>query len=226
MSRAGVALAAFALASALAAQVPPRPDDLRFPPRVVTIPDPAGMRHALRNGIPVFVAEDHSLPLVQVSLAVAAGDFQDPPDRIGLAGLTGALMRRGGAGAWDADAFDARADLLAADLDSLGAGTRSGASLDCGSRVLAEALPLFAAMVRTPRFDAARFERALGNLRESLGRREDDPLAVLDREWSWLLLGPDHFASRQVKPEQLAAMTRDDLVAFHRRNWRPSRMVL
>jgi len=219
------AAAALAIAARVSAQVP-RPEDLRFPPRVVTIPDPAGMRHALKNGIPVFVAEDHSLPLVQVHLAAAAGDFQDPPDRIGLAGLTGALLRRGGAGQWDADAFDARADLLAADLDSIGASTRSGVSLDCGSRVLAEALPLFAAMVRAPRFDAARFERARANLRESLARREDDPLDVLDREWGFLLLGPDHFTTRQVKPAQLDAMTREDLVVFHRESWRPSRMVI
>jgi len=208
------------------AQVPPRPEDLRFPPRRTTIPDPAAVRHALRNGIPVFVVEDHTLPLVQVSLAVAAGDFQDPPGRIGLAGLTGALLRRGGAGPWDPDAFDARADLLAADLDSLGASTRSGASLDCGSRVLQEALPLFAAMVRQPRFAAERWELLRGNLRESLGRREDDALDVLDREWGWLLLGPDHFTTRPVRPPDLAAITREDLVAFHRRAWRPSRMVL
>ncbi|HEV8238649.1 MAG TPA: pitrilysin family protein [Thermoanaerobaculia bacterium] len=220
------ALVTLVFASGVAAQVPERPQDLRFPPRVVTIPDAAGVRHALKNGIPVFVAEDHSLPLVQIHLAVAAGDFQDPPDRVGLAGLTGAMLRRGGAGAWNADAFDARADLLGAELDSIGANTRSGVSLDCSSRVLADALPLFAAMVRAPRFDATRFERARANLRESLARREDDPLDVLDREWGFLLLGPDHFTTREVQPASLAAMTRDDLVAFHRENWRPSRMVI
>jgi zinc protease len=225
-AKAAVVLAALALAAGVAAQVPSRPELLRFPPRSVSIPDPAGMRHALRNGIPVFVAEDHSLPLVQVHLALAAGDFQDPPDRIGLAGVTGALLRRGGAGAWPPDAFDARADLLAAELDSLGASTRSGVSLDCGSRVLGEALPLFAAIVRAPRFDQARWELLRSNLRESLLRREDDPIDVLDREWGFLMLGPDHFATRQVNAEQLAAMTREDLIAFHRRNWRPSRMVL
>lgn len=224
--RAAVTTLALALASALGPQVPERPQDLRFPPRVVTVPDPARMRYALKNGIPVFVAEDHSLPLVQVHLAVSTGDIDDPLDRIGLAGLAGALLRRGGAGKWDADALDARADLLGADLDSIGASTRSGVSLDCGSRVLADALPFFAAMVRAPRFEAARFERARANLRESLGRREDDPLDVLDREWGFLLLGPEHFTTRQVRPSQLDAMTREDLVAFHRRNWQPSRMVI
>ena len=226
VTKAAGAVAALAVAAAVAAQVPSRPEQLRFPPRTVSIPDPAGMRHTLRNGMPVFVAEDHSLPLAQVHLAVAAGDFQDPADRIGLAGLTGALLRRGGAGAWAPNAFDARADLLAAELESLGAGTRSGVSLDCGSRVLGEALPLFAAMVRAPRFDEARWELLRANLRESLLRREDDPIDVLDREWGFLMLGPDHFATRQVKAEQLAAMTREDLVASHRRNWRPSGMVL
>ncbi len=208
------------------AQVPPRPGDLRFAPRTFALPDAERMRHTLKNGMPVYVDEDHSLPLVQIHLAVDAGDFLDAPERIGLAGLAGALLRRGGAGSWDADTFDARADALAADIDSLGGTTRSGASLDCGSRVLAEALPLFAAMVRAPRFDAARLAQLAGNLRESFGRREDDPLDVLDREWGWLLFGGDHVGVREMRPAHLGAVSRDDLVAFHRAHWRPGRMVI
>jgi zinc protease len=226
-------LAALLLAAATVAAAPPagavipaRPEQLRIPALVVPIPDPAGMRHELRNGIVVFVAEDHSLPLVQVSLAVATGDFQDPPDHVGLAGLTAALLRRGGAGPWDPAAFDARADQLGAELDSLGGARRSGVALDCASHVLHEALPLLAAMVRAPRFSEERVTLLRDNLHDSLARREDDPLAVLDREWGWLLFGRDHYTTRVVHPDQLAELRREDLVAFHRTHWRPEGMVV
>lgn len=209
-----------------AARVPPRPEQVLAPAVEVAIPDPSRLRHELSNGIVVFVAEDRSLPLVQVSLAVAAGDVLDPPERIGLAGLTAALLRRGGAGEWDAEAFDARADRLAAELDSLGGTGRAGASLDCSSRVLGEALPLLAAMVRSPRFAEERVALYRDRLLDGLARREDEPLAVLDREWGWLLLGRDHAATRTLRADQLAALRREDLAAFHRAWWRPERMVV
>jgi zinc protease len=205
--------------------IPERPELLRLPTFRFAIPA-APEHHALPNGLVVLVDEDHALPLVQVTLAVAAGDHDDPSDRLGLAGLTAAMLRRGGAGAWDAGAFDARADQLAAELDSLGGQRRSGATLDSGSALLAETLPLLAAMVRAPRFAAERLELLRGNLRESLSRREDDPLAVLDREWGVLMLGPRHFTTREMRPEHLAAIQQEDLAAFHRAHWRPDGVVI
>jgi zinc protease len=207
-------------------EIPARPEQVLAPDVEAAFPDPAAMRHELGNGIAVFVAEDHSLPLVQISIAVAAGDLQDPPDRIGLAGLTAALLRRGGAGEWDPDAFDARADQLGAELDSVGGARRSGVSLDCSSRVLDQALPLLAAMVREPRFEADRVALFRDRLADSLLRREDEPLDVLDREWGWLMFGRDHYATRVVQADQLAGLQRDELVAFHRAWWRPERMVV
>ena len=207
------------------AEIPARPEQLRFPPSTFTIPE-APARHRLRNGIVVLVEEDHALPLVQVTLAVGAGDLLDPPERIGLAGLTAAMLRRGGAGPWDAAAFDARADRLAAELDSIGARRRSGVTLDAASALLHESLPLLAAMVREPRFAPERFETIRGNVRESFSRREDDPLAVLDREWLALLFGEADSIDREMRPEHLAAITRDHLAAFHAAHWRPDRVVI
>jgi zinc protease len=213
-------------AAAAGAPIPGRPEQLRIPELVVPIPDPTGVRHELRNGIPVFVVADRSLPLVQITVAVASGDFQDPPERIGLAGLTGALVRRGGAGEWDPDAFDRRADELGCDFDSLGGGRRSGVTLDCGSAVLADALPLLAAMLRQPRFAADRVAQLRDRLLASLPRREDDPFAVLDREWGWLLFGREHYSTRVVRADQLAGLERGEVEAFHARYWRPEATVI
>jgi predicted Zn-dependent peptidase len=207
-------------------RIPDRPEQLRFEGRRFEVPRGEAYLHRLSNGVPVFVVEDPSLPLVDVALAVRAGDFLDPADRVGLASLTGALLRRGGTLSRSADEFDLRADLLGAEIDSVGGSTRSGATLNCGSRVFGEALDLFFEMVKTPRFDAARLAVAQGNLRESLARRNDDALEVLDREWGWLLFGPRHFTTRKVTPGAVDAITREDLLGFHQRTWRPRGMIL
>ena len=81
-------------------------------------------------------------------------------------------------------------------------------------------------MVRQPRFAAERVSLLRDNLLDSLQRREDDPLTVLEREWGWLLFGRDHPTTRAVRAEQLAALRREEMVAFHTRHWRPEAMVI
>lgn len=206
--------------------IPAHPSQLRFPELDFRVPDAAPHRHQLTNGVVVYVVEDHSLPLVKVAVALPAGEYLDPPGKVGLASLTAAMLRRGGAGELGPDAFDERADRLALEVDAGAGGTRAGASLDCGRWVLGEALDLFFAMLRRPRFDPGRLELAKDNLLENMQHRNDDPLAVAEREWRWLLYGGEHFSVRQLAPGPLAAIGREDLEAFHRRYWQPAGMVV
>jgi zinc protease len=220
-------LAVFLLAAAPPAVViPDRPEALRFENLKFEVPRAEEGRHQLSNGVPVYIVEDHSLPLVDVALAVRAGDWLDPADHMGRASFAGALLRRGGTALRTPDEFDEQADFLGAEIDSLGGSTRSGATLNVSSRSFGEALGLFCEMVREPRFDAARVETARSNLRESFGRRTDEPLEVLDREWRRLLYGPDHYTVREVLPRHVDALTPQDLAAFHRAAWRPESMVV
>lgn len=215
-----------AAAAPPAVVIPDRPEALRFENFRFEVPRAEEHRRQLSNGVPVYVVEDHSLPLVDVALAVRAGDWLDPADHAGRASFAGALLRRGGTASRTPDEFDEQADFLGAEIDSLGGSTRSGATLNVSSQRFGEALDLFCEMVRAPRFDAARVEAARSNLRESLGRRTDEPLEVLDREWRRLLYGPDHYTVREVLPRHVDALTPQDLAAFHRAAWRPESMVL
>lgn len=220
-------LAIFLLAAApQPVVIPDRPEALRFENLSFEVPRAEGHRHQLSNGVPVYIVEDHSLPLVDVALAVRAGDWLDPADHLGRASFAGALLRRGGTGPRTPDAFDEQADFLGAEVNSVGGSTRSGATLNVSSPSFGEALDLFCEMVRAPRFDAGRVEAARSNLRESLGRRTDDPLEVLDREWRRLLYGPDHYTVREVLPRHVDALTPQDLTAFQRATWRPESMVV
>jgi zinc protease len=174
----------------------------------------------------VYIVEDHTLPLVDITVAVHSGDWLDPVERAGRASFTGSLVRRGGTASRAPDAFDEQADFLGADIESVGNITRSGATLNVSSPSLGEGLDLFCEMIRSPRFDAQRVAVARDNLRESLGRRTDNPLEVLSREWGRLLYGPDHPRVREVTPRHLETLTPDELAAFHRATWRPDSMVV
>ncbi|HEV8632069.1 MAG TPA: pitrilysin family protein [Thermoanaerobaculia bacterium] len=208
------------------APTPAHPRELRFTPRPFVVPAAEPYRHQLANGVVVYVVEDHALPLVDVALALRAGDYLDPADGVGTAGLTAAMLLRGGTTSLPPDAFDERADLLGAQLSSTAGSVRAGATLACPSWVLEEALDLFFDMLRAPRFDEARLQAAKSNLLASFAQRNDDAADVLDREWDYLLYGPDHYLSRQLTAARLAAVGRERLAAFHRRYWQPRGMVL
>ncbi|MEE8138178.1 MAG: pitrilysin family protein, partial [Thermoanaerobaculia bacterium] len=136
-----------------------------------------------------------------------------------------ALLRRGGTELLPADPFDERADTLGARLDSTSGLTRGGASLSAMAWELDEALDLFFAMLARPAFQPDRLASAQRNLRESMQRRNEDPRAILEREWEWLTFGERHFSTRPVTPASLAAIRRQDLLSFHQRYWRPQQLI-
>ena len=213
-------------AAAAPPTIPDRPEQLRFDELHFEVPPAEEHRHVLRSGVPVYIVEDHTLPLVDVAVAVRTGDWVDPMDRAGRASFAGSLVRRGGTASKTPDELDEQIDFLGADINSVASATRSGATLNVSSSELGEGLDLFCEMIRSPRFDAARVAALRDNLRESLGRRTDDPLEVLSREWGRLLYGPDHYAVREVTPPNLEHLEPAELLAFHRSTWRPDSMVV
>jgi zinc protease len=222
---AALVLAASCASSALAAEIPPHPRQLEHPPLDFEVPRAEGLRHELPGGIPVYVVEDRTLPLVDVSIQIRAGAFLEPADKVGLARLTGVLMRSGGAGELSAQELDERADFLAAAISTSMGATSGSASVDCLSSVLDECLELFFDVLERPRFEQGRLELEKQNLLAQLEQRNDHPQSIASREWQWLLYGDEHFASRHVTGDSLAAIRRDDLVAFHQRAFQPRNMV-
>ncbi len=205
--------------------IPAHPRDLTYPELRFELPSAEALRHELPRGAVAYVAEDTSLPLVELSVQLRIGSFLEPADKVGLAEMTGRLMRSGGAGHRDAAAFDEAADMLAANLRVRVGDTSGRASLDCLSRELSACLDLFFDMMQRPRFEGSRLEIAKGQELEELKQRNDDPQRIASREWRWLLRGAEHYASRLVTADSLEAITRADLVQFHSNYWRPETMV-
>jgi predicted Zn-dependent peptidase len=205
--------------------IPDSPDKLTFPPIVFEPPRAQDHRVVLRNGMVVFIAEDKALPLVNVSITVRAGSWLEPEGKAGLAAFTGSQMRRGGTESLSAEQLDERLDFLAAQVGT-GIGTTAGsASLNCLADNLEEALRLFVDVLRRPRFQEDRLALAKEQALQEMQKRNDDPADIEGREWSLLLFGPSHFTNRFTTEASVRSMTREDLVAFHRRHFFPANMV-
>ncbi len=200
------------------------PRHMTFQPVEFTPPTPD--RVVLDNGMVVYLLEDHELPLVSVTATMRTGAWLDAADKIGLASVTGSVMRTGGGGGLSAQRVDEELEQYAADV-SISIGRQSGsASLDVLSKDLKRALRIFASLLRTPAFEAERLEVAKLQAIESIRRRQDSPGSIVGREFVKLLYGPDHPTARESSVESIRRITRDDVVAFHQRTVHPNGMIL
>jgi predicted Zn-dependent peptidase len=220
----GAALLASAL-SAAAQPIPDRPEKLAFQPLAYEPPAARDSRVVLKNGMVVYIAEDRALPLVNISLLVRTGGYLEPPAKAGLAALTGSQIRRGGTASLTAEQLDERLDFLAANASTSIGGTSGQASLNCLSDTLDDSLAVFVEMLKSPRFQEDRLKLAKEQALQDLKRRNDDAADIERVEWNVLLYGEQHFTNRFVTPATLDAISRQDLVDFHRRYFHPANMI-
>ena len=197
---------------------------MQFAPVVFTPPEPE--RVVLDNGLVVYLLEDHELPLVTITATIRTGGWLDPADKVGLAGIAGAVMRTGGTKHLSAAALDEELEQMAA-MISTGIGTESGsAMLDVLAKDLPRGVRLFADALMTPAFDPARVELAKLQTIEGIRRRQDQPQSIAGREFSKLLYGPDHPYARESTVASVSKITRDDLIAFHAKTIHPNGIIL
>jgi predicted Zn-dependent peptidase len=206
-------------------EIPSHPDRLTFEPIAFEPPSSRDHRHVLENGMVVFIAEDRALPLVDISIRLRVGGWLEPEGKEGLASLTGSQMRRGGTRSLGAEELDERLDFLAARVSAGIGDTSGGASLNCLTDNLDEALGIFVEMLREPRFQEDRLALAREQSLQQMTKRNDDSANIEAREWNVLLNGEDHLTNRFTTEASLEAITRDDLVAFHRRYVHPANMI-
>ena len=200
------------------------PRQMTFKPVEFTPPEPD--RVVLENGMVVYLLEDHELPLVSMTATMRTGSWLDPADKIGLASLTGSVMRTGGGGGLSAEQVDEELEQFAGDL-GISIGRQSGsASLDVLSKDLKRGLQIFAGLIRTPTFEPARVELVKLQAIEGIRRRQDNPGSIVGREFVKLLYGEDHPTARESSIGSITRITRDDLVAFHRKTIHPNGMML
>jgi zinc protease len=211
--------------TAVPQEIPKSPEDLRYAPLAFEPPAAADYRVVLKNGMVVFIAEDKALPLVNVSITLRAGSWLDPEGKEGLAAMTGSLMRTGGTKSLTAEELDERLDFLAAEVFTGMGDTSGSAGLNCLADNLDDALAIFVEVLREPRFQEDRLALARQQALQQMKKRNDDSADIEGREWNVLLNGADHFTNRFTTEASIGSITRDDLVAFHRRWVHPANMI-
>lgn len=208
------------------AAIPDRPEKLKFPPLVYEPPSPSEFRVALKAGPIAYVAEDRELPLVSIRILVRTGQYVEPEDKLGLAGITGYLLARGGIASKTAEELEERLAFLAALLNSGIGETQGSISLNLLSKDLDEGLSILREVLTVPRFQEDKLALIKQQTLQAMRERNDDSSSIEDREAGFLAYGESFWAARQETAPTVESITRADLEAFHHKWFYPSNFIV
>ena len=200
-------------------------EGLVYPPLNQPQP-PVPDRFELDNGMIVYLLEDHELPIIDISVRIRTGSLYEPADKVGLASITGSVMRTGGTASRTGDELDEILENLAASVET-GIGDDAGsASVSVLKEDLDTGLSILADILMNPAFREDKIELEKVQHRSGIARRNDNPGGITRREFSKLIYGADSPYARTTEYDTINSITRDDLVAFYQKFFRPNNIIL
>lgn len=197
----------------------------KYPPlKEITIPEVA--TYTLANGLRLYLLEDHSLPIIRGQALIRTGNLFDPPDKIGLAEITGAVLRTGGTVSKPGEELDQELERMAASVET-GIGETSGqASFFTLKENIDKVLAIYADVVMHPAFRQDKIDLHKNQTRSTIARRNDDADQIVRREFVNLVYGKDNPYGWQQEYEHVDRIEKADLERFYRRYFFPGNVML
>ncbi len=199
--------------------------ELVYPPiNDIRASDPT--RVTLKNGIILYLVEDHRLPLISLRARIGVGGINESADKVGLAGITGAVMRSGGTATMSGDEIDEVLEGIGASIETSIGNASGSASMSLLKDNIDLGLSILADILMNPAFPEDKIELQKVQERSSIARRNDDPTNMGFREFSKLIYGAESVFARHTEYATLDAVTRDDLLAFHKAYYHPNNLMI
>ncbi|RPH56369.1 insulinase family protein, partial [bacterium] len=213
-------------ASAAPAQTPKTKATPPAPKPIEDVRFPAFQQKTLPNGLRVVVIEHHEQPAVTLRLVLDAGKSFEPAGKAGLAGATAALLNQG--------TESRSAQQIAEAIDFIGGSLGASSSIESGfataqvtSDQIDRGLELLADIILRPSFPEAEIERWRRQALSGLQISQEDPSYLASAALARRVYGDYPYGRPgEGTPESLRSLTRDDLVAYHKRYWVPNEAIL
>lgn len=219
------ALLVFAGLAAAQAVPPASYKYLKYPPlRQIQIPKVD--ESTLPNGLRIYLLENHELPLVRGLALVRTGNLFDPADKVGLASITGALIRSGGTTAKTGDQLDEELENIAASVESSIGESFGSVSFSTLKERTDEVLASFHDVLTNPAFRENRLELLKTQTRGGIARRNDDAHGISQREFAALVYGPKTSYGWEEEYATIDNIKRADVEAFYNRYFFPANIIL
>ncbi|MCA9674060.1 MAG: insulinase family protein [Myxococcales bacterium] len=198
---------------------PPAPQ----PPAALKLPPIE--RFTLKNGLQVFVVKSDRLPEVSMQLVIKAGRIDEPKARLGVAEFAADMLPKG--------TKKRNALAIAKAIDFVGGSLSADASFEATlvnctvmAKDLGTCMSLVPEMVTQPAFAAGEMPKVREGLLAEVRNRLDDAGQLAGAHFQNLLWGDDHVRGWILGEGSVNAITRDDLVAWHKTWFAPNNAML
>jgi len=192
--------------------------DVRLPPFT---------RQVLPNGVVVQLMPRTGVPLVGFRILVNGGAEAEPANLPGLASVTAQLLRKGTA--------KRTADQFSDELDFLGGTFQTPETSQSPASVIAaeflrkdfdRGLELVSDAVLHPNFPDTEVRKFLSQRIDAAKSVKDNPQAAIGMYFSSFFFSPAHPYGRVADENSLSKIRREDIVAFHARNYCGKNLVV
>jgi zinc protease len=187
---------------------------------------PTWTKTQLANGATLIVSERHSLPLVSFGITFVGGANQfEPAGKRGVASFTQFMLSEG--------TTTKTGDQLSDAMQLLGLGIGTGISGEEGTisfvsstKNFDAALAILADMMLNSNFPPEALERLRARTLVNLTQARDQPNAIGANVFAKILYGEAHPYGQRMTEASAKAITRDDVIAFHKAYFQPGRAII
>jgi zinc protease len=197
------------------------PSKLKYPVLEVTVPEVLDI--SFPNGMKGFMIEDHEVPAVNIVILFKT--YFPEKEKYGLNEMARWVIRNGGSESWPADKLNDELEFLPAQIEFFGGNLNTSVAINCMKKDLKNVLGILADVVTNPSFPEEKVQKKKDDMLEDVRRKNDQPRDIVNREFSKLLY-EGHPYSWEEKDATISAVTRDDLVAFHRAYFTPNNALI
>jgi zinc protease len=175
-------------------------------------------RIELRNGIVIFLQEDHELPFINGSVLIPGGSRDEQAAKAGMIELYGEAWRTSGSEKMNGDAMDDFLEARAAHIETGGDDDSTDLSWNSLKGDSDQVYDLAMDLLFHPKFSDEKLQLAKQQAASGIVRRNDDEGGIAGRESVKLVYGADSPYARQPELATVGAVTVADLNAWHDRS--------
>ncbi len=183
-------------------------------------------RIELTNGMVIFLQEDHELPLINGVARIRGGSRDEPANKAGMLDMYGDVWRTGGTKSETGDQLDDYLEIRAAKVETGSNADSTTVHWSCLKGDFDDVFRIFADVLRNPEFRQDKLDLARKGMDDSISRRNDDVAEIAGRESLKLAYGKENPYAREPEYATVAAVTRQDLVAWHSDHVAPNNIIL
>jgi zinc protease len=181
---------------------------------------PPYQKFTLKNGLTVYLMEQHEVPKISVSVIIPAGAIYDG-DKAGLASLTAVALKHGTKN-YPKSKLDEELDFIGASVNTYASKESAGLSADFAAKDRDKVLAIITELLTAPVFDTTEFAKEKKRALIRLEQAKESPRSVIGSYFDKFLYG-EHVYGNIISGTvgTVAGLTPADVQKFYRENYIP-----